>query len=230
MKAKVKHGKKYTAKVALLKDKKSFVVDEALGKVIELGIAKFDETIEAVFNLGIDPKKGEQQVRGTVTMPAGLGKKITVAVVTGGENIKIAEKAGADIVGTDELIEKINGGFTDFDVLLATPDMMPKIGKLGKILGRKGLMPTPKSGTVVTNVEKAVLDFKAGKVEYKADKNGIIHSIIGKKSFGAEKLKLNFQALYDALVKARPSTVKGIYIKSVYLSPTMGPSVKVLTN
>ncbi len=220
-------GKKYRAKVELIKAKPMFPLDEAITKVRELGIAKFDETIEVTVNLGIDPKKGEQQVRGSVSMPAGLGKKVIVAVITSGENQKIAEKEGADIFGSDDLIEKINGGFTDFDVLLATPDMMPKVGKLGKVLGRKGLMPTPKAGTVVTDVAKGVKEQKAGKVEYKADKTGVIHTIIGKKSFEATKLKQNFDALYDAIQKAKPSSVKGIYIKSVYLSPTMGPSVKV---
>jgi large subunit ribosomal protein L1 len=220
-------GKKYRAKVELIKNKPMFPLDEAIAKVRELGIAKFDETIEVTVNLGIDPKKGEQQVRGSVSMPAGLGKKVVVAVITSGDNQKIAEKEGADIVGSDDLIEKINGGFTDFDVLLATPDMMPKVGKLGKVLGRKGLMPTPKAGTVVTDVAKGVKEQKAGKVEYKADKTGVIHTIIGKKSFEAAKLKQNFDALYDAVQKAKPSSVKGIYIKSVYLSPTMGPSVKV---
>jgi large subunit ribosomal protein L1 len=220
-------GKKYRAKVELIKNKPMFPLDEAIAKVRELGIAKFDETIEVTVNLGIDPKKGEQQVRGSVSMPAGLGKKVVVAVITSGDNQKIAEKEGADIVGSDELIEKINGGFTDFDILLATPDMMPKVGKLGKVLGRKGLMPTPKAGTVVTDVAKGVKEQKAGKIEYKADKTGVIHTIIGKKSFEAANLKQNFDALYDAIQKAKPSSIKGIYIKSVYLSPTMGPSVKV---
>lgn len=220
-------GKKYRAKVELIKDKPMFPLEEAIAKVRELGVAKFDETIEVTVNLGIDPKKGEQQVRGSVSMPAGLGKKVTVAVITNGDNLKIAEKEGADIVGAEELVEKINGGFTDFDVLLATPDMMPKVAKLGKVLGRKGLMPTPKAGTVVTDVAKGVKEQKAGKVEYKADKTGVIHTVIGKKSFEAAKLKENFDALYDAIQKAKPSSVKGVYIKSVYLSPTMGPSVKV---
>ena len=221
-------GKKYRAKVELIKDKPMLPLAEAIVKVRELGIAKFDETIEVTVNLGIDPKKGEQQVRGSVSMPAGLGKKVTVAVITSGENLKTAEKEGADIVGSDDLIEKISGGFTEFDVLLATADMMPKVAKLGKVLGRKGLMPTPKAGTVVTDVAKGIKEQKAGKVEYKADKTGVIHTIIGKKSFDAANLKLNFDALYDAILKAKPSSVKGIYIKSVYLSPTMGPSVKVV--
>lgn len=223
-------GKKYRAKVELIKNKPMFPLEEAIAKVRELGIAKFDETIELTVNLGIDPKKGEQQVRGSVSMPAGLGKKVTVAVITSGDNLKAAEKAGADIVGAEDLVEKISGGFTDFDVLLATPDMMPKVGKLGKVLGRKGLMPTPKAGTVVTDVTKGVKEQKAGKVEYKADKTGVIHTIIGKKSFEPTKLKENFDALYDAIQKAKPSSVKGVYIKSVYLAPTMGPSVKVAIN
>lgn len=222
------HGKKYKAKSELLKDKSVFSVEEALAKVKELGFAKFDETIEATFVLGIDPKKGEQMVRGAVAMPAGLGKKITVAVITNGDNLKHAEKAGADFVGADDLVEKINGGFTEFDVLLATPDMMPKVSKLGKILGRKGLMPTPKAGTVVNDVTKAVHEQKAGKVEYKTDKAGVIHTVIGKKSFSAQQLKENYEVLYEAILKAKPSTVKGTYLKGVYLAPTMGPGVKVL--
>ena len=220
-------GKKYRAKVELIKNKPTFSVEEAIVQVRDLGIAKFDETIELTVALGIDPKKGDQQVRGSVSMPAGLGKKVTVAVITSGENLKIAEKSGADIFGSDDLVEKINGGYTEFDVLLATPDMMPKVGKLGKVLGRKGLMPTPKAGTVVTDVAKGVNEQKAGKVEYKADKTGVIHTIIGKKSFEAASLRSNFDVVYDAIVKAKPSSVKGVYIKAVYLSPTMGPSVKV---
>lgn len=223
----MQHGKKYRAKVESIKGKKLFPLDEAVASVKELGIAKFNETIEVSINLGIDPKKGEQQVRGSVSMPAGLGKPVKVAVITSGENLKNAEKAGADLVGSEDLIEKISGGFIDFDILLATADMMPKISKLGKILGRKGLMPSPKAGTVVTDVAKGVTDQKKGKVEYKADKTGVIHTIIGKKSFTKEQLKENYLALYDAVQKAKPSTVKGVYIKSVYLSPTMGPSVKV---
>jgi large subunit ribosomal protein L1 len=223
-----KHGKKYRSKLESLQGKKIFPLDEALVKVRDLGAAKFDETIEATFVLGIDPKKGEQMVRGAVAMPAGLGKKVNVAVITNGDNLKIAEKSGADFVGADDLVEKINGGFTDFDVLLATPDMMPKVSKLGKALGRKGLMPTPKAGTVVQDVAKAIGEQKAGKVEYKTDKAGVIHTTIGKKSFAADKLKANYEALYEAILKAKPSTVKGVYLKGIYLAPTMGPGVKVL--
>lgn len=223
----VKNGKKYRAKAELIKDATLLDLDQALAKVKELGYAKFDETIEIIINLGIDPKKSDQLVRGTVNMPAGLGKKVRVAIVTSGENLKNAESAGADIAGSEDLIEKINGGFLDFDVLLATADMMPKIGKLGKVLGRRGLMPTPKGGTVVSDVKKAINEFKAGKAEFKTEKNGIIHSIVGKKSFSVDQLKQNFTAFYDAIVKAKPSSVKGIYIKSIYLAPTMGPSVKV---
>ncbi|MDR1997355.1 MAG: 50S ribosomal protein L1 [Candidatus Margulisbacteria bacterium] len=224
------HGKKYNAKLELVKGREAWPLDEALGKVRELGIAKFDETIEATFVLGIDPKKGEQMVRGAVAMPAGLGKKVTVAIITNGDNLKQAEKAGADFVGADDLVEKINGGFTDFDVLLATPDMMPKVAKLGKILGRKGLMPTPKAGTVVNDVTRAINEQKAGKVEYKSDKSGVIHTIIGKKSFSAEQLKTNYDVLYEAILKAKPSTLKGVYVKGIYLAPTMGPGVKVVVS
>ena len=224
------HGKKYNAKLELLKEKSIFPLEEALAKVKELGVAKFDETIEATFVLGIDPKKGEQMVRGAVAMPAGLGKKITVAIITNGDNLKLAEKAGADLVGADDLVEKINSGFTEFDVLLATPDMMPKVAKLGKVLGRKGLMPTPKAGTVVNDVVKAIGEQKAGKVEYKTDKSGVIHTVIGKKSFSSEQLKTNYDVLYEAILKAKPSTLKGTYIKGVYLAPTMGPGVKVLVS
>ncbi|MDR1452779.1 MAG: 50S ribosomal protein L1 [Candidatus Margulisbacteria bacterium] len=225
-----KHGKKYKNKLESLQGKTVLPLNEALAKVRDLGAAKFDETIEATFVLGIDPKKGEQMVRGAVAMPAGLGKKVTVAVITNGDNLKIAEKSGADFVGADDLVEKINGGFTNFDVLLATPDMMPRVSKLGKVLGRKGLMPTPKAGTVVQDVAKAIGEQKAGKVEYKTDKAGVIHTIIGKKSFEADKLKSNYEALYEAILKAKPSTVKGVYVKGIYLAPTMGPGVKVLAS
>ncbi|MDR2430720.1 MAG: 50S ribosomal protein L1 [Candidatus Margulisbacteria bacterium] len=221
------HGKKYNAKLELIKGKNILPLEEALAMVRELGAAKFDETIEATFVLGVDPKKGEQMVRGAVAMPAGLGKKITVAIITNGDNLKLAEKAGADFVGADELVEKISGGFTDFNVLLATPDMMPKVSRLGKILGRKGLMPTPRAGTVVNDVAKAIKEQKAGKVEYKSDKSGVIHTVIGKKSFSAEQLKTNYDALYEAILKAKPSTLKGVYVKGIYLAPTMGPGVRV---
>lgn len=226
----VKGGKKYREKLNLLKETTTFDLEQALAKVKELGVAKFDESIEIIFNLGIDPKKSDQLVRGTVNMPSGLGKKIIIAVITNGENLKTAESAGADLVGAEDLIEKINGGFIDFDVLLATPDMMPKIGKLGKVLGRRGLMPTPKAGTVVTDVKKGIQEFKAGKAEYKTEKNGIIHSVIGKKSFSVEQLKANFMAFHEAILKAKPNTVKGVYIKSIYLAPTMGPSVRINLN
>ena len=225
-----KHGKKYRSKLESLQGKTVLPLDEALAKVRDLGAAKFDETIEATFVLGVDPKKGEQMVRGAVAMPAGLGKKVAVAVITNGDNLKIAEKSGADFVGADDLVEKINGGFTDFDVLLATPDMMPKVSRLGKVLGRKGLMPTPKAGTVVQDVAKAIGEQKAGKVEYKTDKAGVIHTGIGKKSFAVDKLKSNYDTLYEAILKAKPSTVKGTYVKGIYLAPTMGPGVGVLAS
>ncbi|MBU0579620.1 MAG: 50S ribosomal protein L1 [Candidatus Margulisbacteria bacterium] len=222
-------AKKYAEKVKLVERGKIYSIAKAVELVKQLSISKFDGTIELSINLGVDPKQSDQQVRGTVSLPHGLGKKIVVVVIAKGDKAKEAEDAGADVVGTEELIQKIEGGWTEFDVLIATPDMMAKVGKLGKILGRKGLMPSPKGGTVTADVGKAVKEFKAGKLEFKVDKQGIIHLPIGKVSFEAKKLEENYLAIYNAIVRAKPSGAKGVYIKSIYLAPTMGPSVKVET-
>jgi len=221
--------KKYKEKATLL-DKAQFSVDEAILKVKEVGYASFDETIELVVNLGIDTRKGDQQVRGSLTLPAGLGKEVRVAVIAKGDKAKEATDGGADLVGDDDLIKEIEAGNINFDILLTTPDMMPKVGKLGKHLGRRGLMPTAKAGTVVQNLGSAVGEFKKGKVEFKADKGGSIHMAIGKKSFTEAQLKENYASIYDAVEKAKPSSAKGVYFKSIFLSPTMGPGVKVIAN
>ncbi len=202
---------------------------QALKKVLD-ETAKFDETIELHVRLGVDVKHADQQVRSTVVLPEGTGKTIRVAVVAKGEKVKEAEAAGADIVGSDDLIERIQKeNFFDFDVLIATPDMMAALGKIGKALGPKGLMPNPKTGTVTADVTQAVKDMKAGKVEYRADKNAICHNAVGKKSFTEDQLLTNISALYDAILRARPSATKGTYVKSVALTSTMGPSIKLDT-
>jgi len=198
-------------------------------KKISTEVSKFDETFEVHMRLGIEVKHADQQVRSTVTLPSGTGKEVRVAVVAKGEKIKEAEEAGADFVGAEDLIEKIQGGFFDFDVLVATPDAMGMLGKLGKALGPKGLMPNPKTGTVTFNVKDAVKELKAGRVEFRADKQGMIHVPIGKASFTQDALMKNYAALADAVIKAKPSAAKGTYLKSVYLSTTMGPGIKIET-
>ncbi|MDA1353022.1 MAG: 50S ribosomal protein L1 [bacterium] len=220
-------GKKYAEAAKKIDNEKHYVPTDAIELVKGVSNAKFDETIEVHFNLGIDPRHADQLVRGTIILPHGTGKDVRVVVICEGENQKLAEKAGANEVGSDDLIEKISGGFLDFDVLIASPDMMAKVGKLGRVLGARGLMPSPKSGTVTPDVVKAVTDFKAGKVEYRNDKNGIIHSVIGKASFDSEKLRDNFVAIYEVIEKAKPSKSKGVYMRSIVLAPTMGPGVKV---
>jgi len=223
-------SKKFAEKIKLVEKGKQYSAEEAVKLVKQLGTAKFDETIDAAFALGVDTKQSDQQVRGSVLLPHGLGKKIVVAVICSEDKISEAKDAGADFVGADDLVEKINGGFTDFDVLVATPNMMAKVGKLGKVLGRKGLMPNPKAGTVVpSGLGKAVQEFKTGKLEFKIDKFGIVHMPIGKISFSETHLAENFKSVYDAISRSKPTSVKGIFFKSVSLSPTMGPSVKVQT-
>ena len=189
--------------------------------------SKFDETLEVHMKLGIDVKHAEQQVRGTTVLPAGTGKTVRICVVAKGEKMAEAEQAGADFVGAEDIVEKISGGWLDFDTLIATPDAMGMLGKLGKVLGPKGLMPNPKTGTVTFDVKKAISDAKAGKVEYRADKQGIVHVALGKMSFNADDLLKNFVAVADAVIKAKPSATKGTYLKSAYLTTTMGPSVKL---
>ena len=205
-------------------------VTEALDLVKRNATAKFDETIEASFRLGIDPRKSDQMVRGTVSLPAGTGKDMRVAVFADGEAARQAQEAGADVVGSDDLVERVQGGWFDFDSAVATPDMMPKVGKIGKLLGPRGLMPNPKAGTVTPDVGKAVTEIKGGKVEYRSDKFGNVHLILGKASFEPTKLAQNLAAALEELIKAKPAAAKGRYIKGITLSSTMGPGVRVDPN
>lgn len=224
-----KHGKKY-AEAAKQIDRDALLEPvEAIELVKKTASAKFDETVEVAVRLGVDPRHADQQVRGAVVLPNGTGKTSKVLVFAKGEKHKEAEAAGADYVGAEDMIEKISGGWLDFDVAIATPDMMGAVGKLGRVLGPRGLMPNPKTGTVTFDVDKAVKDVKAGKIEYRTDKAGIIHAPIGKVSFDTEKLTENFQTLIDVLVRAKPAAAKGTYLKSITVSSTMGPGVKMNT-
>ncbi|MBR2634826.1 MAG: 50S ribosomal protein L1 [Clostridia bacterium] len=226
----MKKGKKYQASVAAFDTHKLYESDEAFENVIASAKAKFDETIELHVRLGVDSRHADQQVRGAVVLPNGTGKKVRTLVFAKGDNAKAAEEAGSDYVGAEDLVAKIQSeNWFEFDVVIATPDMMGVIGRLGKILGPKGLMPNPKAGTVTPNVAKAVQDAKAGKIEYRLDKTNIIHCPIGKASFGKEKLVENFDALMGAIIKAKPAAAKGQYIKSCVVASTMGPGVKVNT-
>lgn len=200
---------------------------DAVNLAKEVATANFDETVEAHFRLGIDTRQADQQVRGTVSLPNGSGKTVRVAVFAEGENARAAEEAGADIVGTDVLVEMINAGNLDFDATVATPDQMAKVGRLGRVLGPRGLMPNPKLGTVTNDVAKAIKELKGGRVEYRADRYGICHVIIGKKSFSAEQLAENYGALYDEILRVKPASSKGKYVKSVAITTTMGPGIKV---
>ena len=223
----MKRGKKYQDSVKSFDKMNLFDPEEAVKVCKETAKANFDETIELSVKLGVDPRHADQQVRGAVVLPHGTGKKVRVLVITKGDKAKEAQDAGEDFVGAEEMIEKIQKeNWFDFDVIVATPDMMGQIGRIGKILGPKGLMPNPKSGTVTMEIEKAINDIKAGKVEYRVDKTAIIHVPIGKKSFSEDQLRENLKALMDAIVKAKPSAAKGTYLKSVVLSATMGPGVK----
>lgn len=224
----MKHGKRYSAAVGKLERGKAYETAEAFAKIDEIATAKFDETIEAHIKLGVDSRQADQQVRGTVILPHGTGKSVRVLVIAKGDKADIATKAGADIVGAEEIIAKIqNENYLDFDVVITSPDMMGQLGKVARILGPRGLMPSPKSGTITQDIAKAISDTKAGKVEYRVDKTNIVHCIIGKKSFGTDKLKENFDTLIDAIVRAKPAAAKGTYIKSVFVTPAMGPGVKV---
>jgi large subunit ribosomal protein L1 len=220
---------KYKEAAKKVEATKLYTVAEAIALAKAAAYAKFDETVDLAFRLGIDPRHADQMVRGAIVMPAGTGKKTTVIVITTGEKLAEAEKAGADFVGGEDLINKIAGGWMDFDRVIATPDMMGKIGKIGRLLGPRGLMPNPKLGTVTTDVVKAIQEQKSGKVEYRTDKNGIIHVPIGKKSFSEDKLTENFKAIVNAIVKAKPLSAKGVYMKSLVLSTTMGPGIKIDT-
>ena len=221
-------GKKYIESSKLVDKNVLYTPAEALDLAVKTAKAKFDETIELHVRLGVDPRHADQQVRGAVVLPHGTGKDVKVLVFAKGEKAKEAEAAGADFVGAEELVQKIQGeNWFDYDVVVATPDMMGVVGRLGRVLGPKGLMPNPKSGTVTFDVANAIKEIKAGKVEYRVDKTAIVHCPIGKKSFGTEKLVENFKALMDALVKAKPAAAKGQYLKSVSVSATMGPGAKV---
>lgn len=224
----MKYGKKYAESLKAYDRSKLYDIDEAMGLVVETAKAKFDETVELHVRLGVDPRQADQQVRGVLVLPNGTGKSKKVLVIAKGERADAAAAAGADYVGAEEMIAKIqNENWFDFDVVITTPDMMGVVGRIGKVLGPKGLMPNPKSGTVTMDVAKAIAEVKAGKVEYRLDKTAIIHCPIGKKSFGKEKLSENFNALMDAVVKAKPAAAKGQYIKSVTVTSTMGPGIKV---
>ena len=222
-----KHGKKYEEASKLIDKAAQYEVSEAIELVKKTATAKLDETVEVAFKLGVDQRQSDQMIRGAVVLPNGTGKTQTVLVFAKGEKAKEAEAAGADFVGADDIVAKIQGGWFDFDVAIATPDMMGVVGKIGRLLGPKGLMPNPKTGTVTMDVTKAINDVKAGKIEYRVDKTGIIHAPIGKASFEQEKLEENFKTLCDVLIKAKPASSKGQYIRSVTVSSTMGPGVKI---
>jgi large subunit ribosomal protein L1 len=201
--------------------------DEALGVVKSLATRKFDETVEVAYRLGVDPRKADQMLRGTVSLPSGSGKDVRVAVFAAGDAARDAEAAGADVIGADDLVKRISDGFLDFDIAIATPDLMGQVGRLGRVLGPRGLMPNPKTGTVTTDVGKAVAEFKGGKVEYRTDRHGNVHVPIGKASFDVEALTKNYDAVHDEIMRAKPAAAKGRYIKSITASSTMGPGVRI---
>ena len=227
----MKHGKKYVDSLKLIDKNKLYDAGEAIELCTKMASAKFDETVEVHVKLGVDSRHADQQVRGAIVLPNGTGKKVKVLVICKGENIKSATETGADFVGSEEMVAKIqNENWMDFDVLITTPDMMGQVGRLGKILGPRGLMPNPKAGTVTPDVGKAVKEAKAGKIEYRLDKTNIIHCPVGKASFGKDKLLENFETLLGAIVKAKPAAAKGQYIKSCVVATTMGPGVKINPN
>jgi len=222
-----KHGKKFTDAAKRFDRERLHEPVEALELVKTLAPAKFDETVEGAFRLGVDPRKADQMLRGTVSLPQGTGKTVRVAVFAQGDAARAAEEAGADFVGSDDLVARVEGGFMDFDIAIATPDLMGKVGKLGRTLGPRGLMPNPKTGTVTPDVAKAVSEFKAGRVEYRTDRYGNVHVPLGKVSFSKDALVENYTAVLDELLRAKPAAAKGRYLRSVSLSSTMGPGVKV---
>lgn len=222
-----KKSKKYLAALAKVDQTKSYALDEAINLVKSVAFAKFDETVEVAFRLGVDPRHADQMIRGAISLPAGTGKSVRVCVITSGDKVEAALGAGADFAGGDDIVNKIAGGWLDFDRVVASPDMMGKLGKIGKVLGPRGLMPNPKLGTVTTDIVKAVTEQKAGKVEYRTEKAGIVQVPIGKKSFAEDKIKQNLVAMISAIYKAKPSSAKGTYLKSLTLSTTMGPGVKL---
>ncbi len=222
-----KKGKKYLEKMALIDRMKRYTLDEGLDLLEQVSFANFDETVDVAFRLGVDPRHADQMVRGTVVLPHGTGKSVKILVFAKGEKEKEATEAGADFVGAEDLIEKIKGGWLEFDKAIATPDMMGAVSKIGRILGPRGMMPNPKVGTVTFDVGKAVKELKSGKVEFRTEKTGIVHTSIGKKSFGKDKLRENFLTLLDTLIRMKPASSKGSYLKGIALSTTMSPGVKI---
>jgi large subunit ribosomal protein L1 len=220
-------SKRYDAATNTMEPEKQYTLDEAVRLIKEMPAAKFDESVDISFRLGVDPKHADQMVRGAVVLPHGIGKTVRVAVFAKGDKEREARDAGADTVGAEDLVEKVQGGWTDFDTAIATPDLMGQVGRLGKVLGPRGLMPNPKLGTVTFDVAKAVREAKAGKVEFRVDKAGNIHTPVGKKSFTPENIQANAMAVIEAIVRAKPSAAKGTYLRSVTMSTTMGPGVKV---
>jgi large subunit ribosomal protein L1 len=224
---KTKRGKRYREAAAKIDNDREYAAPEAIGVVKSLPDAKFDETVEVAFRLGIDPRKADQAVRGTVSLPNGTGKSVRVAAFAVGEKAREATEAGADLVGGEELVDQVMKGAIDFDATVATPDMMAAVGKAGRVLGPRGLMPNPKTGTVTNDIAKAVADIKGGKVEYRTDRSGNVHLVIGKKSFAEQQLLENYLVVVDEILRAKPSAAKGRYIKSLAVSTTMGPSVRI---
>lgn len=222
-------SKKFQEAQTKVEAEKNYAFDEAVKLAKEVAFAKFDETMDLAFRLGVDPRHADQMIRGAIALPAGTGKEVRVCVITSGDKIKAAEDAGADFAGGDDIVQKIAGGWLDFDRVIASPEMMGKLGRIGRVLGPRGLMPNPKLGTVTPDVAKAVKEQKAGKVEYRTEKNGIVHVPVGKKSFSDENLMKNITAMVTAIVKAKPASSKGTYLKSLTLSTTMGPGIKLDT-
>ncbi|SUZ56350.1 uncharacterized protein METZ01_LOCUS9204 [marine metagenome] len=223
----MQHGKRYKSSAELVDRMKEYSVEDAVGLLKSAADTKFDETIEIAVNLGVDPRHSDQNIRVTTSLPHGSGKQVSVLALASGSELKAAEEAGADYAGSDEFLAKLESGWDDMDVIVATPDLMPKLGKLGKILGPKGLMPNPKSGTVTKDVAAAVREIKAGRIEIRVDKNGIIHAPIGKKSFEEDQLVQNLRSVLSTIMRAKPASVKGTYLKKITVSSTMGPGIKV---